>query len=90
MSFAQASVSVAGTEEEREVDALSEPRPATPSTRRARSRQGVSPGPASVIASTRGDRVGALCLVSLLGGEAHVAVLASDASGPRGHVEHER
>jgi hypothetical protein len=42
-----------GTEEEREGDALSEPRPASPSTRRARSRQGVSPGPASVIASTR-------------------------------------
>ena len=38
--------------------------------------------PASVIASTRCDRVGALWLASLLGGAAHVDVLAR--RGPSG------
>jgi hypothetical protein len=90
MSSAQASVSVARYRGGTGGRCAQRTAAREPSTRRARSRQGVSPGPASVIASTRGDRVGALCLVSLLGGEAHVDVLASDVSGPRGQVEHER
>jgi hypothetical protein len=38
----------------------------------------------------RGDRVGALCLVAVLGGEADVDVLAGDLSRPAGHVEDQR
>ena len=38
----------------------------------------------------RGDRVRALCLVAVLGGQAHVDVLAGDVPGPAGHVEHQR
>ena len=38
----------------------------------------------------RGDRVRALCLVAVLGGQAHVDVLAGDVSGPAGHVEDQR
>src|SRR4051812_35207876 len=90
MSFAQTSVSVARYQGGTGGRCAQRTAARERLTRRARSRQGVSPGPASVIASTRGDRVGALCLVAVLGGQAHVDVLASDVSGPRGHVEHER
>jgi hypothetical protein len=38
----------------------------------------------------RGDRVRALGLVAVLGGQAHVGVLAGAVPGPVGHVEHER
>ena len=38
----------------------------------------------------RGDRVRALGLVAVLGGQAHVGVLAGAVAGPLGHVEHER
>ena len=37
-----------------------------------------------------GDRVGALRLVAVLGGQAHVDVLAGDVAGPAGDVEHDR
>jgi hypothetical protein len=38
----------------------------------------------------RGDRVRALCLVAVLGGQSHVDVLTGHVSGPGGHVEHQR
>jgi hypothetical protein len=38
----------------------------------------------------RGDRVRALCLVAVLGGETDVDVLAGDVSRPAGHVEDQR
>ena len=38
----------------------------------------------------RGDRVGALGLVAVLGGQAHVEMLAGDMAGPAVDVEHER
>jgi hypothetical protein len=39
---------------------------------------------------SRGDRVGALGLVAVVGGETHVNVLARHVAGPARHVEHDR
>ena len=82
MSVAQARCWSRGSEEKREVDARSDPqaRDALDSTSQVATRRELRP--ASVIASTRCDRVGALWLASLLGGEAHVDVLAR--RGPSG------